>query len=281
MMRDNRREPSSPPPSDNNQIESRPPLRQIAKTALVRSASATYTDSHITAQYDYGYVHVTTTTSNNNASAVVPVFTATPAKRRLVFSTARAVPRVGVMLVGLGGNNGTTFLAGVVANKRKLKWRTKQGVKEANWYGSLMLSSTAKLGTDAETGDNVYVPLKSMLPMLDPDDLVVGGWDISAVSLGDAMRRAAVVDVELQDQLYDEMQLVTPLPGVYHPGFIAPNQSERADHCLKGSLVEQLEQIRNDIARFRDSNKLAKVLVLWTATTERFLDLVVSVLVLL
>jgi len=42
-------------------------------------------------------------------------------------STEKAVPRLGVMLVGLGGNNGSTFTAGVIANRRSLTWQTKNG----------------------------------------------------------------------------------------------------------------------------------------------------------
>jgi myo-inositol-1-phosphate synthase len=35
-------------------------------------------------------------------------------------TTERNIPRLGVMLVGLGGNNGSTFVAGILANKKKL-----------------------------------------------------------------------------------------------------------------------------------------------------------------
>ena len=40
------------------------------------------------------------------------------------------------MLVGLGGNNGSTFTAGVIANKKKLNWATRSGESSANFYGS-------------------------------------------------------------------------------------------------------------------------------------------------
>jgi len=36
--------------------------------------------------------------------------------------TEKTVPKIGVMLVGLGGNNGSTFTAGIIANKRQLSW---------------------------------------------------------------------------------------------------------------------------------------------------------------
>lgn len=41
------------------------------------------------------------------------------------------------------------------------------------------------------------------------------------------MRRAKVLDVTLQDQLYEHMQAFQPLPSIYFPDFIAANQAER------------------------------------------------------
>jgi myo-inositol-1-phosphate synthase len=40
------------------------------------------------------------------------------------------------MLVGLGGNNGSTFTAGILANRKHMQWETKQGTVSANFYGS-------------------------------------------------------------------------------------------------------------------------------------------------
>jgi myo-inositol-1-phosphate synthase len=40
------------------------------------------------------------------------------------------------MLVGLGGNNGSTFTAGILANRKNLTWATKQGESQANFFGS-------------------------------------------------------------------------------------------------------------------------------------------------
>jgi myo-inositol-1-phosphate synthase len=41
------------------------------------------------------------------------------------------------MLVGLGGNNGTTFTGGIIANREKLTWHTKKGENTPNYYGSI------------------------------------------------------------------------------------------------------------------------------------------------
>jgi len=192
-----------------------------------------------------------------------------PKKEKLLFKTQRKVPKTGLMLVGLGGNNGSTTVGGILANKMKLQWRTKEGVHDSNYWGSLTQASTVRLGTDS-LGNSIYIPFKNMLPMVDPNDLVVGGWDISSMNLGDAMKRSKVFDVNLQDQLYPHMKDIIPLPSIYIPNFIAANQSSRSDNVLQGSKQEQMDEIRKNIRDFKSKNGLDKVIVLWTANTERF-----------
>ena len=63
--------------------------------------------------------------------------------------------------------------AGMLANKQNVTWRTKEGVQEANWYGSLTQASTVFMGT--MEGRPIYVPLKSLVPMINPDNVVLGG----------------------------------------------------------------------------------------------------------
>ena len=176
------------------------------------------------------------------------------------------------MLVGLGGNNGSTCLAGALANKLGLSWNTKEGLQSANYFGSVCMSSTVKLGSDAR-GNAVYTPLRNLLPMAHPNDIVWGGWDINNMNLGDAMRRAQVLDYDLQNKLYPHMQSIVPLPAAYFPDFIAANQCERANHVLTGTKQEQLEQLQKDISAFKADNQLDKVIILWTANTERFANI--------
>lgn len=57
----------------------------------------------------------------------------TPKTTSLKILTARNVPKLGVMLVGWGGNNGSTLTATLEANRNKLEWRSKNGVHQANW----------------------------------------------------------------------------------------------------------------------------------------------------
>lgn len=177
------------------------------------------------------------------------------------------------MLVGWGGNNGTTVTGAILANRHRMSWNNKEGVVKANYFGSITQSSTILLGTD-QNGQDLFVPMKDAVPMVDPNDLVVGGWDISSMNIGDAMRRAKVIDYNLQTQLYPMMKDMAPLPAIYDPDFIAANQSERADNVVQAKdKWAQVEQIRADIRKFKADNKVDKVIVLWTANTERFAEI--------
>lgn len=50
--------------------------------------------------------------------------------------TTTTIPKLGLMLVGWGGNNGSTLTAGIMANKGNMSWATKTGPHSANYYGS-------------------------------------------------------------------------------------------------------------------------------------------------
>ena len=62
--------------------------------------------------------------------------------------------------------------------------------------------------------------------------------------------------------------------GVYDQDFIAANQSDRADNIVKGSKKEQMETIRQQIRDFKQANEVDKVIVLWTANTERYASVI-------
>ena len=132
------------------------------------------------------------------------------------------------------------------------------------------MASTVPVGTDAVTGKTVFTPLHQLLPMVHPNNIVWGGWDINSMNLGDAMKRSKVLDWDLQKQLYPHMVQYKPLPSAYFPDFIAANQNDRADNVLQGSKQEQMKQIQKDIQEFKANHSLDKVIVLWTANTERF-----------
>lgn len=230
----------------------------------VNSPAVTHTDEHIISKYVYqstlpsvkdGVIHVEPTSENYE------------------FRTEKTIPKLGVMLVGLGGNNGTTVTGGIIANREGISWNTKMGIQKSDFYGSLTQCGSMRMGID-KNGEEVNVPLKSILPMAEATELVITGWDINKKNLGEAMKRAQVFEYDLQRQLYPHMEKIQPMPSIYFPSFIAANQEDRADNCLEGSKMEQMEMIRKNIRDFKKEKNLDKVITLWTANTERFSEII-------
>ncbi|KAI9892139.1 MAG: Myo-inositol-1-phosphate synthase [Vezdaea aestivalis] len=237
----------------------------------VNSPNVVYTPTEIQSKYTYRTTGV--------VSAGDGKFVATPKETVYDFKVDRKVPKTGMMLIGWGGNNGTTVTAGIIANRDKLVWATREGQQAANYYGSVVMASTMKLGTEAKTGKEINIPFHDVLPMVHPNDLAIGGWDISGMNLAEAMDRAAVLEPTLKSIVHKEMSAMTPLRSIYYPDFIAANQEARANNILEGSKAcdAHVEQIRKDIRDFKAANGLDKVIVQWTANTERYADLLEGV----
>ncbi|CCD23046.1 inositol-3-phosphate synthase INO1 NDAI_0B00120 [Naumovozyma dairenensis CBS 421] len=236
--------------------------------------------------YTYNKTIVDIQQSHNNNNINVSTLT-----KDYNFKVDLKIPKIGVMLVGMGGNNGTTFLASLLANKNNLTFNNKDGpynIKERGGFlGSMTQSSTLYLGKNQQTNEDVYVPFNSILPMCNPNDLIISGWDISGENMFKAMQRAKVLEYDLQEKLKPLMESYTPLKSIYYPDFIAMNQLDRADNCInyttKGTNHDaysiknkwnDLLTIRQNIKDFKNDNKLDKVIILWTATTEKFAEVI-------
>ena len=89
----------------------------------VKSEVAKKTEDYIESVYKYQTTRVEKTP---NGISVRPV------THKMVFKTKSSTPRLGVMLVGWGGNNGSTVTATILANKLNMSWKTKHGAKVIN-----------------------------------------------------------------------------------------------------------------------------------------------------
>ncbi|KZS88211.1 Myo-inositol-1-phosphate synthase [Sistotremastrum niveocremeum HHB9708] len=245
-------------------------VRQTAPIT-VHSENTRYTPEHIISKF-----------SNRGADVVKGPngeLNVIPTVKPYEFQTEVKVQKTGLMMIGLGGNNGSTLCATILANRHGITWRTKSGLQTPNYIGSLLRASTVRLGTDPTTLKDVHVPISNILPMVHPNDLVLGGWDISGLPMDEAMVRAEVLDWDLQRQVMPLMKdLGKPLPSIYYPDFIAANQEARADNLISGSdKLAHLEHIRADIRKFKAEHDLDRVVVFWTANTERYSDIIAGV----
>ena len=81
-------------------------------------------------------------------------------------------------------------------------------------------------------------------------------------------------DYNLIQKLHPKMSQAKPLKSIYYEDFLATNQKPRADNILEGTdKWAHMETIRKDIREFKETNNVDKVIVLWTASTERMCEL--------
>jgi len=75
----------------------------------------------------------------------------------------------------------------------------------------------------------------SLLPMVNPSDFVISGWDISNVNMYEACKRSKVLEPDLIRQLKPELEKIIPLSAALNQDDIASNQADRADNVLSGT----------------------------------------------
>jgi myo-inositol-1-phosphate synthase len=178
--------------------------------------------------------------------------------------------KIGVMIVGLGGNNGVTFTISVLANQLNKQWKNKNGIHTPSFFGSLSQYGSVHIGYDENKKSHSKL-YKEMLQMCDINDIIISGWDIVKDDLHTASERQKVVDSDLRDQLKSKLEKIVPLPSIYYPNFIAKNQENRVNNILtfkhkKDDLMYIIKQIED----FKFTNRLEQVIVLWSGSTERF-----------
>jgi myo-inositol-1-phosphate synthase len=199
--------------------------------------------------------------------------TVTEKTRDYVFKTRLKPGKTGVMIVGLAGNNGSTLVGGILANKHNITWTNKRGEQTANYFGSYTQSSTVKLGTD-ESGNEFHVPMKCLVPLVQPQDIVFSGWDICNHDLARSMEESGVFDIDLQRKLTPYMKQINPLRGVVKGDFMSHTMESRINHIIPRNRTNQeyVAQLRLDIHYFRKKYDLENVIVLNQASTERYVN---------
>ena len=213
----------------------------------------------------YRYVHVENVVSQDGARI-------TPTETTYEFTTPQ--PRkTGVLIVGLGGNNGSTFFASQIANQKQLSWQTKYGEQESNYLGTLSQASVIPVGR-SHAGVQ-YKAFQEIIDLVPVEEIVVHGWDLCHDNMQQCVKKAQVLPYHLQSQLHPYTKDVVPMRSVYYKDFIAANQEGRAKNILPGNHAcnAHLSSLRNDIRQFKQREKLEHVIVLWSANTERFMKL--------
>lgn len=113
------------------------------------------------------------------------------------------------------------------------------------------------------------MPIKDIIPFVNPCDIEFSGWDISEKNMYEAARRAKVLEPDCIRQLKEDLEKIVPLPAALNGDYIASNQEDRATNVLRGTNAEIVKKLREDIQNMKKRND--SVVILWTANTEKYM----------
>jgi len=169
---------------------------------------------------------------------------------------APAEGKLGVLLVGLGAVS-TTLVAGVEAIKR--------GISEP--VGSLTQMGTIRLG---KRTDNRVPTIKEFVPLASLEDIVFGAWDIFTDNAFDAAMNAGVLDKDLLNQVSEPLASLKPMTAVFEQNYVKRITGENVK--TGKNKMELAEQLGEDIARFKSENGCDRLVMVWCASTEIYIE---------
>lgn len=169
---------------------------------------------------------------------------------------APAQGKLGILLVGLGAVS-TTLVAGVEA--------IKKGKEKA--FGSLTQMGSIRLG---KRTDNRNPLIKDFVPLADLNDVVFGAWDIFEDSAYDAALHAGVLEKSLVEDLREQLESLKPMSAVFSPNYV--KRLNGTNVKTGKNKMELAEQLMADMARFKEEKGCDRLVIVWAASTEIFLE---------
>ena len=169
---------------------------------------------------------------------------------------APANGKLGILLVGLGAVS-TTFVAGVEAIRKGT----------AKPIGSLTQMGTIRLGKRTEKRSPL---IKDFVPLAALDDVVFGAWDIFPESAYEAARHAGVLEKSLVEDLREQLDSLKPMAAVFSHKYV---KRLNGTNVKEGrNKMELAEQLMADIARFKEEKGCDRLVMVWAASTEIYLE---------
>ncbi len=172
---------------------------------------------------------------------------------------APATGRLGVLTVGLGAVS-TTLIAGVEAVRRDI----------AKPIGSVTQMATVRLG---KRTDGRSPLIKDFVPLAGLDDVCFGGWDVFHDDCYQAAQVARVLTKEHLDELRPFLERIKPMAAVFDPRYVKKLRGETSNVKDEKTLMDKTEAVMRDLDGFADSNQCDRLVVVWAASTEAYLEL--------
>jgi len=168
-----------------------------------------------------------------------------------------AAGRLGVLTVGLGAVE-SAVVAGVELIKCGL----------AEPIGSLTQMGTIRLGKRTED----RVPLiRDFVPLAGIDQLVFGAWDPIADTAYESALKCGVLDrLAHIEPIAAQLREIKPMPAVFDQNYV--RRIDGSNVKTEANKRELAEALRQDIRDFKAANSCDRLVVIWCASTEIFLE---------
>ena len=164
--------------------------------------------------------------------------------------------RLGVLLVGLGAVS-STFIAGVE--------HVRRGTGKP--FGSVTQMATIRLGKRTEKRTPL---IRDFVPLASLDQLVFGAWDPILDDGYESAVKCGVLDRHQHiEPIADFLKSIKPMPAVFDSQYVKRIKGTNVKKAQ--TKLELAEAIRDDIRRFKTNNKCDRLVMIWCASTEKFI----------
>ena len=170
-------------------------------------------------------------------------------------ATAKAKPatgKLGIMVVGLGAVS-TTFITGVMMTRKGL----------AKPVGSMTQYDKIRVGRGA---DKKYLHYNEIVSMPSLNDIVFGAWDVYPANAYESALNCEVLKEKDIEPVKDELVKIVPMKAAFDKNYAKRLDGNNVKDCK--DRWDMVEQIREDIRKFKAETGVSRIVVLWAASTE-------------
>ena len=164
--------------------------------------------------------------------------------------------KLGVMVVGLGAVT-TTFITGVLMARKGL----------AKPIGSMTQYDKIRVGK----GENKkYLHYKDVVPLAELDDIVFAAWDVYPDNAYESALKAEVLKEKDIEPVKEELIKIKPLKAAFDKNYAKRLDGDNVMDAK--TRWEMVERLREDIRNFKKETGVERVVVLWAASTEVYVE---------
>lgn len=131
--------------------------------------------------------------------------------------------------------------------------------------GSVIEMAKIRVGSGAT---KQYKKIKDIVPVAPMNSLEFAAWDIFEEDAYQAALHADVLKQRDIDPVREELEAIKPLTAAFDKNFVTRLQG---DNVKQGTRWELVEQLRADIRNFKAERGCDRAVVIWAASTEKYI----------